>query len=168
MAKKPAAAKPPKAKAEKRPPGRASLYTPALAQEIADRLSTGEPLAHICRDAHMPHPSTVRAWQDADNAFALVIARAREDGFDAIALECLAIANTPLEGVETTRRGRQVETKRSDMLGHRKLQIETRLKLLAKWDPKRYGEQTKVEHSGMIGLEHWVLDSLPKPTPEDA
>ena len=27
------------------------------------------------------------------------------------------------------------------MLGHRKLQVETRLKLLAKWDPKRYGEK---------------------------
>jgi hypothetical protein len=27
------------------------------------------------------------------------------------------------------------------MLGHRKLQIETRLKLLAKWDPKRYGDK---------------------------
>jgi len=28
-----------------------------------------------------------------------------------------------------------------DMLGHRKLQIETRLKLLAKWNPKKYGDR---------------------------
>jgi hypothetical protein len=28
------------------------------------------------------------------------------------------------------------------MLGHRKLQIETRLKLLACWDPKKYGNRT--------------------------
>ena len=28
------------------------------------------------------------------------------------------------------------------MLGHRKLQIETRLKLLAKWNPKKYGDRT--------------------------
>ena len=27
------------------------------------------------------------------------------------------------------------------MLGHRKLQIETRLKLLAKWNPKKYGDR---------------------------
>jgi hypothetical protein len=32
------------------------------------------------------------------------------------------------------------------MLGHRKLQIETRLKMLAKFNPKRYGD--KVVHAG--------------------
>jgi hypothetical protein len=31
-----------------------------------------------------------------------------------------------------------------DMLGHRKLQIETRLKLLAKWNPKKYGDRVAV------------------------
>jgi hypothetical protein len=30
---------------------------------------------------------------------------------------------------------------RQDMLGHRKLLIETRLKLLAKWNPKKYGDR---------------------------
>jgi hypothetical protein len=30
------------------------------------------------------------------------------------------------------------------MLGHRRLQIETRLKLLSKWDPKRYGDKIDV------------------------
>ena len=31
-----------------------------------------------------------------------------------------------------------------DMLGHRKLQIETRLKLLAKWNPQKYGDKVQV------------------------
>jgi hypothetical protein len=31
-----------------------------------------------------------------------------------------------------------------DMLGHRKLQIETRLKLLAKWNPKKYGDRVQL------------------------
>jgi hypothetical protein len=35
------------------------------------------------------------------------------------------------------------------MLGHRKLQIETRLKLLACWNPKKYG--TKVALGGDAG-----------------
>jgi hypothetical protein len=30
------------------------------------------------------------------------------------------------------------------MLGHRKLQIETRLKLLAKWNPKKYGDRVQL------------------------
>ena len=37
------------------------------------------------------------------------------------------------------------------MLGHRKLQVETRLKLLAKWDPKRYGDLMRQEISGPDG-----------------
>lgn len=93
----------------------------------------------------MPAVSTVSDWKAAHKDFAVAIARAREDGFDAIAAECLAIANTPLEGVEKTEKADGgIEVKRGDMLGHRKLQIETRLKLLAKWDPKRYGERLEV------------------------
>ena len=37
------------------------------------------------------------------------------------------------------------------MLGHRKLQIETRLKLLAKWSPKKYGEKIQQELSNPDG-----------------
>jgi hypothetical protein len=34
-----------------------------------------------------------------------------------------------------------VSYSKEDMLGHRKLQIETRLKLLAKFNPKKYGDR---------------------------
>ena len=125
--------------------GRPSLYSLALGQKICARLAKGEPLAQICRDEGMPGVQTVSDWKDRHPEFSVMIVRAREEGFDALAAECLAIANTPLEGVETTTKddGR-IEEKRSDMLGHRKLQIETRLKLLAKWDPKRYGEKLAI------------------------
>lgn len=92
-------------------------------------------------------------WQQADSALSEAIARARLEGHDAIAAECLTIANTPIEGVETTTKADgSIETKRGDMLGHRKLQIETRLKLLAKWDPKRYGDKIDVAHTGEVVL----------------
>jgi len=126
----------------KKPHGRPSLYTVAIGQKICDRLSKGEPLAQICRDEGMPAVRTVSLWKESHKEFAADFACAREEGYDALAAECLAIANTPLEGVEsTTKDDGRVEEKRGDMLGHRKLQIETRLKLLAKWDPKRYGEK---------------------------
>jgi hypothetical protein len=35
------------------------------------------------------------------------------------------------------------------MIEHRKLRIETRLKLLAKWNPKKYGD--KLAHTGASG-----------------
>lgn len=124
----------------------------ALLPEICERLSRGEPLAQICNDLHMPHRSVVYDWMDADEELARRIAQARAKGFDAIAEQCLVIADTPVEGVEITTDADGVSEKRGDMLGHRKLQIETRLKLLAKWDPKRYGDLQKVEHSGSVDV----------------
>ena len=38
------------------------------------------------------------------------------------------------------------------MLGHRKLRIDTRLKLLAKWNPKKWGDR--------MALDHGVQDNL--------
>ena len=143
----------------------------ALISEICARISTGEPLAQICRDVHMPDRTVVYDWINQDESFSQRIAHARNLGFDAIADECLAIANTPQVGVEEkvtpavkNPQGdvvvpESIEVKRGDMLGHRKLQIETRLKLLAKWDPKRYGEKQQVEHSGTIDSATTIIES---------
>jgi len=134
-----------------RPKGSGSKWTEAIAAEIAERISQGEPLAQICRDERMPGLSTVYDWMDERPDFAGRIARARIAGYDMIAQEALAIADTPAEGVveklEPNEAGQLcvVERRREDMLGHRKLQVETRLKLLAKWDPKRYGERQTIE-----------------------
>jgi len=123
--------------------GRPSLKTTELVATICERLAMGEPLAAICRDEGMPHPSTVRDWMAADADVSRAIACAREAGEDWLAAECLKIADTPLLGEETKRDpdGNVVEVKQGDMLGHRKLQIDTRLKLLSKWNPKKYGER---------------------------
>jgi hypothetical protein len=55
--------------------------------------------------------------------------------------DLLQIADTPLMGEEETSSNSGLTITRKDMLGHRKLQIETRLKLLAKWNPKKYGDR---------------------------
>lgn len=138
--------------AAKKPVTPLSAYTKAKGDEICERIATGETLRDICRSAHMPNFQRVYEWIDADEDFAGRIARARDIGFDAIAFEALKIADTPIEGVETTTKddGR-VEKKTGDMLGHRKLQVETRLKLLAKWSPKKYGEKIAQEITGANG-----------------
>lgn len=128
----------------------ANSYTQALADEIIERLSGGEPLAEICRTPGMPAVRTVSDWKKAHADFAERFGQARDAGFDVIAADCLRIANTPLEGTIETSKEWGTEVKKADMLEHRKLQIETRLKLLAKWDPRRYGELQKVEHSGSV------------------
>lgn len=109
--------------------GRPSKYTPELATEICERLSKGEPLTVICRDEHMPCDRTVRRWQDEDATVASDIARARDIGYDQIALDGLAI----------------VDDREGDPdAASRRIRADYRLKLLAKWDPKRYGDRQLV------------------------
>lgn len=124
----------------------------ALVPLICGRIAKGEPLAAICRDIGISR-RTVNRWREEDEAIAEQMQDARDDGYDVLAQECIAIANTPVEGEETKydASGALIERKVCDMLGHRKLQIETRLKLLAKWDPKRYGDKQQLEHTGPGG-----------------
>ena len=122
--------------------GRPSKYSSAIAQEICEGLAEGVPLREICRRDHMPEWRTVYDWMGRDETLSTAIARARDVGYDKMAEECLQIADTPVEGskVVETEDGKVIYT-REDMLGHRKLQIETRLKLLAKFNPKKYGDR---------------------------
>ena len=138
--------------------GRKDTYAQKIADEICERIAQGEPLRQICREEGMPGWVTVYEWLKKYDAFAEHFARARELGHDAIAEEALEIANTPLMGEEFEDDGEKVKVKRSDMLGHRKLQIETRLKLLAKWSPK-YADRTQHEHSGKLSLEGLIAAS---------
>lgn len=133
--------------------GRPSDFTQAIADEICERLSKGEPLAQICRDDHMPTDRTVRNWQAADTAFSSAIACARETGFDAIAVECLEIADDKSGDVKVVgSEENPVEVCNTEFVQRAKLRIDTRLKLLAKWDPKRYGDRVAVDHAGGISI----------------
>ena len=123
------------------PIGRPSKFTQELAGEICNRLSQGEPLAQICRDEHMPGYRTVSDWKAAHDSFSAEFARAREDGFDSIAMDCLDIADNLSQDTIVTDTGERANT---EWISRSKLRVETRLKLLAKWDPKRYGERLAI------------------------
>jgi hypothetical protein len=144
--------------------GRPSLYTAEVVEAICERLSEGEPLAQICRDEGMPAARTVRDWIAERPDVAAAIARAREDGEDRIAADCLAIADDGRRDYVTL--GGDDDSPKvavdHDHIQRSKLRIETRLKLLAKWNPKKWGDRQAVEHSGAVGHlthEQWV-DSL--------
>jgi len=136
--------------------GRPSTYDPEIAREMCEQLSEGIPLREICRQEGYPAWRTVYDWMKKDKDLSTAIAYARDVGYDALAEDCLLIADTLQFGEEVTEtetpEGEDAEgntlTKKTvtirkvDMLGHRKLQIETRLKLLAKFNPKKYGDRT--------------------------
>jgi hypothetical protein len=129
--------------------GRPSKYDPEIARVICEQLSEGIPLRQICRDNEgFPAWRTVYDWMGKDEALSASIARARDIGYDAIAEECLLIADTPQFGQKQVMSDEGSTTTVEDMLGHRKLQIETRLKLLAKFHPTKYGDKL-----GLHGVE---------------
>jgi hypothetical protein len=151
-----------------KPKGRPSAYTQAVADEICERLSKGEPLAQICRDEHMPAVRTVSDWKDAHETFAADFARAREEGYDEIALDTLNIIDTIPER-HATKEGDKVDPGHVAWLKNR---AEQRLKLLAKWDPKRYGDKLAIGGASdlppmettatlnVAGLSTEVLDAI--------
>lgn len=125
--------------------GRPSDYSPQVAEAIIEWIAAGKPLREFCRQEDTPAWRTVYDWLERNPDFSARFARARDMGADAIAEQALEIADTPLEGVRTEVGGKDGPKEiREDMLGHRRLQVETRLKLLAKWNPKKYGEKLAV------------------------
>lgn len=116
--------------------------TPEIADEIVRRISEGEPLRQICRDEHIPNWQRVYEWLDEDEEFAGRIARARDLGFDAIAADSLAIIDAPPERIVTMQGDERSESRiDSAAVQWAKNRAEHRLKLLAKWSPKKYGDR---------------------------
>lgn len=122
--------------------GRKTTYNQPAADEIIRDLSKGTPLAEICRREGLPAASTVYDWIREHQEFAVRFARARADGFDAIAADCLKIADDASGDVIETEHGPKLN---AEFAARSRIRIETRLKLLAKWDPKRYGERIAIE-----------------------
>lgn len=106
------------------------MYSPEQREwaigRVLEGLRAGTPLTIICSAEGMPEDRTIRLWSEADGELSSAIACAREAGFDAIASEVIPIIDD-----------------RDEDPASRRVRAEYRLKLLAKWDPKRYGELLK-------------------------
>lgn len=122
----------------------------AWLDDLCAWLAEGKPMREFCRQPGRPSNRTIYDKMLKDPEVASRVAYARDVGYDMLAEECFEIANTPVTGRRTKRSEDGVEIIEEDALGHRKLQIETRLKLLACWNPKKYGNKQEVEHKGAV------------------
>ena len=122
-----------------------------ILEKVAKGLSEGIPLREMCREEGMPSFVAVYDWIAADKEWILRIARAREFGADAIAEDCLKIAdnasNDWMENNDPENPGYRLN---GEHIQRSKLRVETRLKLLAKWSPKKYGDKVDVALSGKV------------------
>lgn len=133
-----------------------TVRTPEIDDTIIAAISEGKPLAQICREIGIDR-TTVYCWRREDEAFDQRFARARDEGFDAIAEDCLAIADETSNDTKIVGEDDR-EVANAEWISRSKLRVETRLKLLAKWDPKRYGERLdiKAEHSFAQEDAEWL------------
>jgi hypothetical protein len=97
----------------------------------------------------VPDPRTFWAWMAADDGeIGQKVARAREAGVEYLLEEVRDIADTPQEGEIVTETPDGVTVKREDMLGHRKLRIETRIKYAQMIAPRKYGPKMDLTTGG--------------------
>ncbi len=133
--------------ANKRPTGRPSAYTEAIASAILLRMSHGETLTAICKGEDMPASSTVRLWavDDKPAGFSARYARAREMQADAIAEDAVDIADgDPAADAAKTR-----------------LKVDTRKWLASKINPAKFGERSRVDTTAVnVDLEKCSVDQL--------
>lgn len=127
-------------------------FDPEVADEFCARLIDGRSMRSICNDKDMPSSFTIFKWLDELPLFARQYARARELQADALFDECQEIADNPKMGIETKTNDDGVETKESDMIQHRRLQIDTRKWMAGKMRPKKYGtvEATEADDGTVI------------------
>ena len=115
-----------------------------IVEALCDWISQGKTLMEFCRQEGRPQWRVVYNWIEKDPDFAARYAKAREIGEDAIAQECFDIAdNASNDWME--RQGKNGQTYMEfdkEHVQRSKLRIYTRLQLLAKWNPKKYGERT--------------------------
>lgn len=114
--------------------------TQAAVDRVLEAVSEGITLTAVCRELGMSTRLWSR-WTQDDPELATAFLWARNVGADALADMALKIAMTPEVGVVKKFTEKGVEETHEDMLGHRRLQVDTILKLLAKWYPARYGDR---------------------------
>ena len=113
---------------------------------ILDLISRGIVLLAILRAPDMPSRSEFYRWLEADAELLGRFRRARDDGHDAIAESTLDIADDNENDTTVDEEG-NVRVNH-DVIARSRLRVDTRMKLLSKWSPAKYGDKLDLNHGG--------------------
>jgi terminase small subunit-like protein len=139
-----------------------------IMQEVHSWIESGKTLRAYCRQKGKPTYATIYDWieedakkNEATKPLSTRFAKARAIGEEQLLQECLEIADKQELGQIITRRADgKTEFRTADMTEHRKLRIETRLKLLARFNPKRYGDRVALTNSEGTGPAVFILERI--------
>ena len=108
---------------------------------ICEMMAEGKSLRASCRELGL-NEASVRYWLNKDEASFAHSARARELGCDALADECLEIADNPTLDAQDKR-----------------IRIDTRIRLIGKWS-QRYSDKLAITNKTEV-THKYDLDNLP-------
>lgn len=147
--------------------GRPTDYTLELAAEICAQLSEGKSLRKICLAESMPDKSTVFRWLGQNTVFRDQYKLSRESGMDAMAEECLDIADDGIndygfkEGDDEHGEGAK-PVFLAEHVQRSRLRVDTRKWLMSKMAPRKYGDfqrnETDLKVSGQVIIQSAPLD----------
>lgn len=120
-------------------------YSDAIAQEICERVSSGELLINICDDYHMPTLKRVNQWLKLNNDFRVLHEQAIQDRLNIFEEQIIKIAD------DTTKDYKEVTIKRvtkrvidPEVIARAKLRIEVRFRHLRAGRPNKWSDQSTI------------------------
>jgi len=144
----------------KRKVGRPSKYNEQIADEICAGLAMGKPLPKIVEAKHMPSAVSVYAWLRIYPEFLKRYETARQDGAHTYAYQIAEIIDEEPSYVMDEKGNERIDPA---SIAHKRLRMDGRKWLAAKYLPKAYGERLQhegVEDGAPIKVDHGIFDAL--------
>ena len=114
------------------------------AQAVIDQIAdTGKSHRSVCGENGVK-PSTFLRWISEDGGLAEQYARAMQVRADTHFSEIVEISDTQQIGTVETSKEWGVEIKTADMVEHRRLRIDARKWVIARMNPRKYGEKLEL------------------------
>ena len=125
------------------PAGRPSEYSETICNYILEQIELGRSVKSICDEEDMPNRSTFYRWVDCNEELRNKYARAAEVRADLLFEGMLTIADNTEKDIIVLEDGREIVD--HNVVSRDKLRIDTRKWILAKMNPKKYGDSSKVD-----------------------
>mgnify|MGYP001589990986 CR=1 FL=1 len=139
--------------------GRPSKFTIGLGDKICQQIASGMSLRSVCLPEDMPERHTVIRWVlgqidvDGVKEFSTQYTQAREAQYELMFDECLDIADDASNDYMKRQRkdGTEYDAVDNEVIQRSKMRIDTRLTILERMKPKKYGKTETVDHKSTDG-----------------
>jgi len=131
-------------------PGRPTLFTQALADEICAGIAAGYSMRGVVNQEHMPAMTTVFRWLRENDEFRQQYTRATEERAEAFQEDIIDIADDGTNDTMMieTKGGFEMEVTNREVIERSKLRVETRKWLMERMKPKKYGNKIDLTSDG--------------------